>query len=155
MRIRTLLLSTAIVIACQSCIKAVVNDHDTLLGTWHIKKITALDGVTNTAALDFGTGDYTFNADGSLEYLNGVGILHKGNWLLYGMPDKSDTDANGNTITISGGTALDLEADPTTGTPKKKKAHFEYFTIIDNNNFAARLSPNGVATHEYSFVRKL
>jgi hypothetical protein len=153
MQLKILLFSLCIVV-CLSCSKDKLNDHDTIAGTWYIKKIIGLNGFTNTSPLDFGSGEYTFKADGSLEYLSGLRVLYKGNWLLYENPDSYAPDADGNNEwTDGGGTILELDADKTTGPSQKKEAYFVHFNIIDVNNFTAQLCPNGVVTHEYSFAR--
>jgi hypothetical protein len=154
MQTKTLLVSTVIVFACLSCTKEKLNDHDTILDTWYVKKITGLNGFSNTTALDFASGEYTFKQDGSLEYLNWLRILYKGSWLLYENQDETYTGADGSVEwTDGGGAILELDADKTTAPLQKKKAYFIRFNIIDANNFTAYLCLNAVVTHEYSFVR--
>jgi len=155
MQIKALLLSAIIVIACQSCTKEKLNDHDTIVGSWNIKKIIGLNGLGNSATLDFATGQYTFKADGSFEYLDGIGILYKGNWSMYETPDQSYTDTDGNFVSDPAETVLKLDAaaNNSVSPPQKKSADLTGFTIIDANNFTAYQSSNAGFTFVCSFVR--
>ncbi|MGC4104303.1 hypothetical protein [Ferruginibacter sp.] len=154
MPIKFVLAAALIIITSAGCRKpAKLNDHDTIAGKWHVKKITGMNGFGNNTPLEFGTGDYIFNADGTFEYNGGTRELYKGSWLLYEKPDETYTDDNGNTVWYDGGyTVLELEAAKTSGTTKKT-AYFVQFTLTDVDNFTVLLCPNGVATHQYSFTR--
>jgi hypothetical protein len=154
MRIKYLPLFILTVITFCSCKKSTLNEQDTIIGTWYIKNMRGVNGFSNTSALDFNNGFFTFKENGLLQYKNTLTDSYNGKWELYEKPDETSTDADGNTTTIEYNyTVLELQVQKQTGAAQKKEAYFVQFKFIDANNFRAELCPAGVVIFEYSFVR--
>jgi len=64
-----------------SCSKDFLKSYDKrIIGTWRISDVNRVGFGGNISDLPFTNGNFTFYANGSLEYVNSANVLFKGSW---------------------------------------------------------------------------
>ncbi|GAB2806040.1 hypothetical protein [Ferruginibacter profundus] len=157
MRTSNQLFLLSLILLFSACQKTKDFDANQLYGTWNIKKITPLNGNTNTTGLDFVYGEFTFTAGNNFQFVNYTREVFTGNWLLNQEQVETDcTTAADGTRSCNHEWNVSLRVNATgqvAGQPAKN-GYFEYLSFTDANHFTGKLtSSGGIGTHEYNFER--
>jgi hypothetical protein len=71
------------IVLFSSCSKDILKSYDKrIIGTWEITNVKNYGLGGNTDNLPFGSGNFTFYDNGSLDYVNSANVSFKGSWQI-------------------------------------------------------------------------